>query len=408
MIFIIPPNFYVVDEAASPPTQLEPFYHFADVPIFHLKRGMLFDDIPEADFYGISAYTEDYPVSLLIARYLKARHPSCTIVIGGSHATIRPDDIDEIFDYVVVGPGEGFIQRLFNDKLCSRIMRFGTRIIRWPQLSYKYFADYVPGLHRGTSSTYPIRTSTGCYSNCKFCIPHKHVKFRSVADIANQLLFLESKGIKCLRVMDDIFTCHPEFELLSSMFSRFKWSAVDRIDALNPHKASVLRNNGCFLVQVGIESFDETIRAKLGKRLSDKTLYKHLAITKDVGLQIQAFIMLGTPWDTFDSIKRTRDTGLSLMGRDGVRPDIFCALPGTTIGDNLNNLRAVETNYVYYSVFPFQNVHGRLTCVPLHITNISKWEQLLRDVLYEMSSDLVRDCLDSPVKRWITDYEDTG
>ena len=164
LLFIIPPNFYVVNEDAAPPTQLEPFFKLGNFELFHLYRGDALERIPEADYYGITAYTEDYVVSEVIAKYLKSRNPKAKIILGGSHATCRYNDISSLFDYVIIGPGEDFIKGFLDSELPQNRIFNGQfqAIDYWSENSFHKFRGYIPGLHRGTTNTYSIRTSTGC------------------------------------------------------------------------------------------------------------------------------------------------------------------------------------------------------------------------------------------------------
>jgi radical SAM superfamily enzyme YgiQ (UPF0313 family) len=411
MKFIVPPNFYVINEDANPPMQLEPFYNYVDADIVHLKRGQRLEDIPEDDFYGITAYNEDYKMAELVAKFLKRRDPKCTIAIGGCHATYKPQEISEVFDHVIVGNGEWFIKSLFADPPLP--LQGGdtspTENTEWDEKSFRHFIKYNPNYHRHAESSYTIRTSYGCLWRCLFCANRKWngIKFRSVSDIERQLNYLSSNGVRNLRVIDEVFTAHPEFEALCELFSSFEWNAQDRLDMLTGQKCAVLKKNGCKRVQVGIESFDEEIRRQLNKRLSDVEIANGIRNAVEVGLQLDAFIMLGLPYDTEYTIRRTVDKALEFFGREHVRPDIFVPYVGTAIGDapEKHNLRMLTTDSLYFSTFAFQNMYGRIVAVPKHEADVREWEKLLFETLYELSPDIVRKTLDQPIKDWYTDYE---
>lgn len=401
MKFIVVPNFYIINEQANPPLQLEPFYNYVDAEIVHLKRGNDLNTIPEDDFYGITAYTEDYPMAEIVARFLKRRDPKCRLAIGGCYATYRTAGVSDVFDDVVVGEGDDFIKGLYPRK------HNGTE---WNSTSFKHFVKYNPNYHRGSDYSYTIRTSYGCYWSCNFCANDKwnhRVCFRDVLDIEKQLEYLASHNVTNIRVIDEIFTSHPDFKQICQMLKHFTWNAQDRIDKLTPEICNVLANNNCQLVQVGVESFNESIRNKLNKRLSDKALKAGLECAKDYGLKLNAFIMLGTPYDTTDIIKYNMDEGIKLFGVGNLRPDIFVPYRGANIGDNpeLYNLRILETNPEYYSTFCFQNTKGKLVSIPKHVTDITSWETLLFDTLYELAPQLVKNTLNHPIKDWHTDYE---
>lgn len=409
IIFIVVPNFYIINEYACPPLQLEPFYNYLDAEIIHIKRGQPLSLITEADVYCITAYTEDYPMAEMIARFLRSRNQKSLIALGGCHATFAPSGISDIFDYVIVGNGEKFIEELSSNaiNLQYEIMQCEQNI-RWDSRSFKHFVKYNPNYHRDSSDSYTLRTSFGCYWRCSFCAHGKwdgKVQFRNLKDIENQLTYLKAHGVNNIRVIDEIFSSHPHFEAICNMLSDFSWNVQDRIDMLSPGKCKILGDNGCRLVQVGVESFCQDIRIKLNKKLSDKKLINGIKIAKDAGLILNAFIMLGTPFDTEDSIKHTKNEAIRLFGYENIRPDIFIPYHGTNIGDNPEhyNLRIIETAPEYYSTFMFQNTHGKLVAVPKHVSNIDSWERLLRETLYELAPSSVRSVLDNPIERWYDD-----
>lgn len=402
MKFIVPPNFYLVHEDACPPLQLEPFYNYIEADIVHLKRGQSLETIPEDDFYGITAYTEDYPMAKIIARFLKHRNPNCQVVLGGCHVTYKLEDIDrEIFDHVVSGNGEWFFSKT--------PIEHSHQEVQWDSRSFEHFTRYNPNYHRHAMKSYTLRTSFGCYWKCYFCANVKwrctKVQFREIGELGRQLDFLKEHGIQNLRVIDEIFTCHPQFETICKMLKGFSWNIQDRIDQLTPEKCKILKENGCNRVQIGIESFDENIRQKLNKCLLNQHIENGIKYALDEDLRLETFLMLGVPYDTEDSIKFNRDKAIELFGYENIRSDIFVPYVGSVIGDNpeTHNLRILTVDPKYYSTFAFQNVHGRLVSVPQQITNVGKWEQLLFDTLYELAPQLIRDILNDPIKEWYTD-----
>ncbi|MBC8233054.1 B12-binding domain-containing radical SAM protein [bacterium] len=403
---IIPPNFYIADETASPPLQFEPFYNYADIDFVHLQRGDSFDTIPEAEMYGISAYTPDIKVSNQIARFLKLRDPKCKIAIGGYHATYQTADIDDIYDYVVVGHGEKFIENIVNDTLLEdRYFIDSSKRIEYNKRAYKHFARYNPCHHYENSKGYTIRTSYGCYWNCRFCVSHNGVLFRKAAEIERQLDFLRENGVGNIRIIDDIFTEHPEFPELCKLLSDFKWMAQTRIERLADENVKRMTESGCYGFQVGIESFDSQVREKLNKKLTDKQIRDGMAITKNYGLDLYCFIILGTPFDTTETIKSTVGKCNYYSGV-AFRPLIFCPFPGTAIGDNPSkyNTRLLTKQYEYYTTIPFQNIHGRVVSVPNHVQDVDSWETLLRKSLYELNTPIVKGILDNPLTEWHTNY----
>ncbi len=64
--------------------------------------------IPEADIYGISCTTPQYPLAKFAADKIRKRQPGAYIVMGGYHASAMPDFTleDSEADCVVIGDGE--------------------------------------------------------------------------------------------------------------------------------------------------------------------------------------------------------------------------------------------------------------------------------------------------------------
>lgn len=401
---IVPPNFYIANEGACPPLQFEPFYNCTDIDFIHLKRGDALESIPEAELYGISAYTADIRISDIIAKFLKDRDNKCKIAIGGWHATFRSSEITDNYDFVVVGNGEDFIERIIEDNLpADRICIGSGKKIEFNPRSFKHFARYNPNYHRGSTTSYTLRTSFGCYWQCDFCVgSNRNVLFRDIKDIIFQLSYLYQHEVRNLRIIDEIFTEHPNFTTICALFRPFTWIAQTRLDLLTKEKASIMRKNGCTGIQVGIESFENEVRKKLNKQLSNKQLRTSIKIAKDNDLKLYCFLMLGTPFDTWDTIQKTVEMGQDLQDSSELRPLIFCPFPGTRIGDypERYNLNILTNEYEYYSTIPFQNCNGRLVSVPGHIRDTSAWESLLRQALYELNTPLIKSILDNPIKEW--------
>lgn len=407
---IIPPNFYIANENASPPLQFEPFYNYADIDFIHLKRSDALDAIPESELYGISAYTTDIKMADIIARFLKDRDKNCKVAIGGHHATYRSNELSGIYDYVIVGNGEGFINRVVNDNLPSERLYIGEgRNAKFDQRSFRHFAPYNPNFHRGYTASYTLRTSFGCYWNCAFC-NNRGVFLREVDEIESQLSFLSEQGVSNLRIIDEVFTEHPHFEAICRLFSSFEWIAQTRLDKLSTEKARIMSDNGCAIVQVGVESFNSAVRQKLNKQLTSRNLWKGIEIAEDCGLKLHIFIMVGTPYDTYDTLKRTVAKGRNLKDGVEIRPQIFCPFPGSAMGDNPGqyNMRMLTNEYEYFTTLPFQNQHGRLVAVPKHIHDADKWEAALRDFLYELNTPRIRHALDNPLTAWHTNSKYSG
>ena len=96
--------------------------------------------------------------------------------------------------------------------------------------------------------------------------------------------------------------------------------------------AKALYASGCREVWFGLESGSPEILAHIGKGTTAKLTRKAFAAAKSVGIMRRAYVLLGTPPETLETIKQTE----ALI--DEVQPDtisfsILAPYPGTTYYD---------------------------------------------------------------------------
>jgi len=81
--------------------------------VWSYQRPLLTENIvPYADTYGITVYISSIDVTHEIIKICKHVNPKCTIVVGGAHPSICPDDFRDFANHVVVGQGEEAMLRI--------------------------------------------------------------------------------------------------------------------------------------------------------------------------------------------------------------------------------------------------------------------------------------------------------
>ena len=154
--------------------------HGHNVKIHDMREGGSLADIPEASFYGVTATTSyELEHAQEIGVYLANNRVGKT-VIGGHHATLFPDSMTRIFNYVVVGYGEYAMLSIVEGKATQKIVHGSQPDIN----SLPYPARHLlsedsifstvlyEGEHygKGEKATTMI-TSRNCPYNCSFCLP---------------------------------------------------------------------------------------------------------------------------------------------------------------------------------------------------------------------------------------------
>jgi len=118
-----------------------------------------------------------------------------------------------------------------------------------------------------------------------------------------------------------------------------------RVNAVDFDLFRLLKKAGCTRVSIGIETGDENIRNKILKRnMSDKQIIDTFLAAKKAGLKTYSFNMVGIPYETKKSIKKTIDLNKKCKP-DYVGVSIFNVFKGTEVYDLCNKKGWIRDNY---------------------------------------------------------------
>ena len=318
---IIPPNPYLGDDKRNPPLGL--LYVAAVLedqgycPRVVDLRGKKIEDfqgeVGEADIYGITASTPDYPLSLEIASIARSKNKDSWVVLGGVHATAVPQTIGGEFDKLVIGEGERAFQEIIEDFCrgndekrfykCTRIedldtLPFPARHLLPVDSVFSRNAFSVGGDLAGT-----IITSRGCPFGCAFCASEvmwsRRVRFRSPQNVVSEIRhMIDEYGVRALRFQDDTMTLNKKrFRKLCEKIAPLgiKWRVTTRVDVASPEVLSMMKEAGCEEVGYGIESLSQEVLDKIDKNIKIKDAYTALRNTKEAGLKSRLFFIIGLP-----------------------------------------------------------------------------------------------------------------
>ena len=321
-------------------------------------------EIPEADYYGISATTLEFPEAIAQAKRIKSLFPEAKIIAGGPHFDALPESdwntqITNLpFEVICRGEGEITIKSAINhlrsnrDRKVKAVISQEEDLIDLDTLLFpardlldksRYF---VPGKTfngnieiKGNSTT--IMASRGCPFSCSFCaspiLHNRKLRFRSLENTQYELEHLKNEyGVSSLRWQDDCIPLnlrkHPElvdYLRTSGIYSR----GSARTDQINPKMLDALWNSGFREIGFGIESADQEVLNYLSKGTTIEKNRYALKLTKERGFKTRAFIMTGLPNENKDSAK-TMIEFLEDSQPDVVTLTSFIPLPGSDIYNN--------------------------------------------------------------------------
>lgn len=283
---------------------------------------------------GISALTETYPNALAIARQVKQADPSVTVVMGGAHPTIMPEEVlgDDAVDYVVVGSGEVSMV-----ELVGYLEAGDGRLETVPGLGYKD-ADGATHLNPRSELPHPdtlplparelfpielyrghfnVLTATGsCPYRCPFCsaaaIWAGRRRTRSPEGIAAEIeILMRDYGADYVFFTDDVLTVNRRWvlellEALKGLSRPIGWGCATRVDLVDAELLTAMSEAGCKAIQFGVESGAQGILDSV-KGVNKEQVLAAVNASVAAGIDTLCSFMAPFPQDTAETIRETGD-----------------------------------------------------------------------------------------------------
>jgi len=283
-----------------------------EVEVIDLGGGGKLPDI-RADIIGITSTNAQYQEALRIRDELKHRDPNSWVILGGPRATCDPDScINDGFDQVVVGEGEGAIVRIAEGCL-YRIMREppieDLNEIPFPDRDainihrYHYSLDGMPATN--------IISSRGCPYACAFCCKTwgRGFRLRSSENVLQEARLLKDKyHFEGLQFYDDEMLLNRKRDLeifrglrdLGMIFRCFT-----RANLVDDKMARAMSRCGCREVLIGVESGSDRILDSIRKGTTRELNKRAIGLLRGYGIRVKAAFIVGLPGESWDTIKET-------------------------------------------------------------------------------------------------------
>ena len=261
------------------------------------------------------------------------RRSRATIVVGGATFSLFPEELMRYLEvpYGVAGDGEEsfplLVRHLQGKGDLSSIpgicYREGTRVIVSPPARIRDFSglpfpayDLVDthkysNLLACTSQSVVIMTSRGCPQRCAFCDMRRTTyRFRSPANIMEEIKFWTQRGVKEFFIQDDNFTINRartiEFcKLLIEANLGIAYKISSRVDYLDDEIMGYLKSSGCYSIYFGVESGSQRVLNHLEKGITVEQTKDVFRIARKHGIDRCAYIMIGCPSEEKADIEMT-------------------------------------------------------------------------------------------------------
>lgn len=319
------------------------------------------------DIVGVACKTLWIVSAHKVAKLLKEKAPEIPIVAGGNHVTAIPErSLKEFpsFDILVIGEGENTFLELVRalesgsnlegvNGLCYRegdhihLTAPRERILdldKLPLPAWDLLPDikkyYRPSLlHIDRLPAFTLVTTRGCPMRCTFCdrsVFGRKVTTHSPDHIVMMIRHLYEKyGIKYIVFDDDDLLINRKhlyelLDLLKDSGMGIRFTCATRVDRIDEEVAQRLKDGGCGRVLLGVECGSQKLLDSMQKDIKVEDSRKASRILKKVGLRTEAFIVVGYPGETEDTLKETVSLIKECSFTD-VGVWLFTPLPGSEI-----------------------------------------------------------------------------
>ncbi len=286
----------------------------------------------KADVFGISIMTSTAKRGYEIAK----RFSKESVIIGGVHASLLPDEALHYARQVVVGEAEEVIAEVVEGSITDAIVQ-GKAVQDLDSLPVPDFS-----LIKGYRASYltPISTSRGCPFDCTFCSVTKlfgrEYRFRSAESVMAEISF---RGNRALFFCDDNFSAHPKrTRVLVEMMLKHpirSWSCQVRCDVTKDEELlGLMARAGCSVVCVGFESVNHKTLQAYEKKQSINDIINAIKSFHRKKIKVHGMFVLGsdsdnegTVWETFKfAVKQKIDT---------LQMSVLTPFPGTKVHEEL-------------------------------------------------------------------------
>ncbi len=343
----------------------------SEKPFFEIAK-MLKEYNP--DFVGLTFTTLLFDEAKKVAKFIREHLPSTTIITGGVHSTIYPEEIivEKSIDIVVRNEGDITLQEIIKGKPLKNIkgIYYKTKnggikrnparelvqnlddlpMPAWHLLNPKMYMN--PKAIAKESPVGTIGTSRGCVYGCTYrnkSVFGRKFRAKSVERVIKEFELLIKLGFKEIHVWDDMFATdlkrakdicdeiiRRELKIVWQLECGVRVNCVDKEFFMKCSKA------GCYKVAFGFESGNDYILKSIQKGATTQQAKDAVRWAKEAGMETSGFFMMGLPEDTIQTMNQTIEFACTL-GLDYAKATILLPLPSTPLFEDFEKRGIIKT-----------------------------------------------------------------
>lgn len=179
-----------------------------------------------------------------------------------------------------------------------------------------------------------VNVARGCPYPCIFCIANvyygKKLRHHSVGYVVDEIeICIKDHGIKDFLFWEEVFTLDKVFgmELCDEITRKnlnISWATTTRADLVDEKILRKMKQAGCELLGLGIESCSQEILDNSQKKETVEQIKKAVELCKKVGMPTMGHFIFGLPGETEETAQNT----IKYLGKLGLDyMQCYCAVP---------------------------------------------------------------------------------
>lgn len=369
----------------------------------HDEQIYLFLEEYKPDLIGVSFKSWERSEALAFAQNAR-KFSNATIVAGGIHPTLMPEDIGQtgLFDAVVAGDGMGILKDIL-----EHYRDFNGEIIHGKpcpdkSLYHRFYYSSSQIERMKTTETTTVLTALGCPYRCRFCHSGS-MAFHpfTIEDVVWHMVWLnDSYGVRNFHILDDLFASN--IQRLRHFGEMVEQRSADigissqvsgRASTFNRDIADELVKLGVETMNFGIETASPRLLKFLNKQQTMEDCYRTVEICHTAGLNCVVNLMFGIPTQDEKDYQYTLEF-VAKTKPDSVNSFFYAPYPGTELYDY-----CFDQNYL-----PETYHRKRFDWFTPEDDGISKMQVRLSNVDYDLANDYI-DKINQEINRDQTLYE---
>ena len=307
--------------------------------------------LPAPDLVGLTAFTSQADRAYQLA--VRFRGAGVPVVMGGIHATMRPDEALERVDAIVTGEAEEIWPQVLVDARRGALQRIysgsAVGMERVPIARHDLLpTGYVFG---------SVQTTRGCPLDCSFCsvsaFNGKHYRLRPIDQVIAEMQQIKEKFL--LIVDDNLLGTSREhvaraktlFRAIIDAKIRKHWMAQLTINFADDEELLELAaKSGCFGVFIGFESPTNEGLLEVNKKFNfrnDRDFGASCRRIQSHGIGVLGSFIIGLDVDK-PGVGQQIAAMADAYGVDILNLMFMTPLPGTRLWDNLEASNRIAAN----------------------------------------------------------------